>query len=103
MVPAFFGLFLIGQAPLKLPANDGFIEGSMSCVALKLRILLWKEEQWENPRVCPPTYMCQLFLEVREYIITDNGSWDLSIYLKEPLDHPWTNLSERSFDAVELC
>lgn len=54
VAPAFFALFLIGQTFLKLAANEGCIVGSMSCVALKLRILFWKDEQWENPIVWPP-------------------------------------------------
>lgn len=39
---------------LKLAANDGCSVGSTSCVVLKLWIRFWKDEQCENPRVCPP-------------------------------------------------
>ena len=56
VVPAFFDLPFLGQTPFNFAAKDGFIKGSTSCVALKLWILFWKDEQWENPRVCPPTY-----------------------------------------------
>lgn len=54
VAPAFFALLFAGQTLLKLAAKDGCMVGSTSCVALKLRILFWKEEQWENPRVWPP-------------------------------------------------
>lgn len=54
VAPAFFALLLIGQTLLKLAANEGCILGSMSCVALKLRILFTKDEQCENPIVWPP-------------------------------------------------
>lgn len=53
--PAFFAWLLIGQTFFKLAAKDGFIEGSMSWVELKLWILFLKEEQWEKPIVCPPS------------------------------------------------
>ena len=55
VVPAFFDLLFLGQTPLNFAAKAGFIDGSASCVALKLLILFWKDEQWENPIVCPPT------------------------------------------------
>jgi hypothetical protein len=85
VVPAFFALLFFGQTPLKLAANDGCIEGSMSFVALKLRILFWKEEQWENPRVCPPTYMLitSTFVYLREHVIILIMAVGIYIYIPE--------------------
>lgn len=43
--PALFTLFLVVQNRLKLEANEGWSEGSMSSVELKLWILLLNDEQ----------------------------------------------------------
>lgn len=53
--PAFFTLLFKGHTCVRVAANDRSIVGSTSIVLLKLRILFSKDEQWENPSVCPPT------------------------------------------------
>lgn len=55
VVPAFFAMFLPGQMLCKISAKDGCRVGSMLWVALKLWILFWNDEQWEKPRVWPPS------------------------------------------------
>ena len=52
--PAFFALLFTGHMFRRLAAKDGFISGSTLLAGLKLRILPWKDEQWANPKVCPP-------------------------------------------------
>lgn len=86
VAPAFFGLFLMGHMFFKLAAKDEWSVGSMSCDALKLWILFWKDEQWENPRVCPPAGVSKVtlhFLEAWEIWNINNCSWIVEVGLPE--------------------
>lgn len=89
MAPAFFGLLLMGHVFFKLAAKDGRSEGSTSCVALKLWILFWKDEQWENPRVWPPADVSIVKLSISSWDkwkiwnSNCNCNWDIEVSLPE--------------------
>lgn len=86
VAPAFLGLFLMGHVFFKLAAKEECSVGSTSCVALKLWILFWKDEQWENPRVCPPADVSKVtlhFVEELEIWNINNCSWKVEVSLPE--------------------